>query len=193
MDLIYGTTNQNKLKEMRKYLKEFNILSLEEIGFNKEIIEDGNSFKENSLIKAKEIKKYCKENNIKGFILTDDAGLCCDGLNGAPGIYSARYGGDHPKQEIALNKLMDDLKGKNRLCSFHCALTFVTENDYIQVEGILEGKISEKIGKLGGFTFGPVFVPKGYDKPYNEIENLLTHRHIALNLLLDKLKELNII
>ena len=90
MEIIYGTSNQNKVIAMTKILKEnkidAKIHTLKEIGFNKEIIENGKTFEENSSIKAEEIKNYCIENNINDkIIITDDAGLCIEKLNGEPG------------------------------------------------------------------------------------------------------------
>src|SRR5699024_3494256 len=99
MEIIYGTTNKNKVESMKKILKENNIdvkiYTLEDIGFNEKIIENGKTFEENSMIKAKAIKRYCSENNVSDkIILTDDAGLCIEKLNGEPGVYSARYAGE---------------------------------------------------------------------------------------------------
>ena len=82
---------------------------------------------------------------------------------------------------------------ENREATFYCALTFVYNNEFIQVEGYKNGHIATKIGRLGGFTFGPVFVPEGYNKPYNELSNFETHRHNAIAKLIKKLKEHNII
>ncbi len=99
MKIIYGTTNKGKVEAMKKILKEdkienIEIETLKDIEFNEEIIEDGKTFEENSEIKARAIEKYCKKNNISyELILTDDAGLCIEKLNGEPGVYSARYAG----------------------------------------------------------------------------------------------------
>ena len=103
MQIIYGTSNKNKVASMRKILEENNanaqLYTLADIGFNQEIIEDGSTFEENSRIKADAIKKFCNENNIKDkIIITDDAGLCIDKLNGEPGVYSARYAGEGATQ-----------------------------------------------------------------------------------------------
>lgn len=196
MKVIYGTKNKNKILEMQKYLKKKNIevISLEDIGFKEDIIEDGDTFLANSLIKAKAIKKYCQDNNINYPILTDDAGLCVKALDNRPGVYTARYVGDHAPQIECINKLLGELQQvSNREAAFYCALTFVLANEFIQVEGCKEGTISNKIGKLGGFTFGPIFIPKGYDKPYNELEEFETHRALAIKKLINVLEEKNII
>lgn len=190
MKIIYGTSNKNKINEVKNYFKEIDILSLEDIGFNEEIIENGQTFLENSMIKAKTIKNFCNEKGINYPILTDDAGLCVNALDGRPGVYTARYAGDHAPQSVCLDKLMNELKDKtDRTASFHCALTFVYNDEYIQVEGIKTGSIAKTPGKLGGFTFGPVFVPLGYDRPYNELSDFETHRVNALKKLKEILKD----
>ena len=196
MKVIYGTTNENKLKEIKNYFKDYDmeVVSLKDIGFDKEIVEDGDTFLANSLIKAKAINEYCHANNINSAILTDDAGLCVHSLDDRPGVHTARYAGDHAPQLVALNKLLEELKNcDDRSATFYCALTFVWNDEYIQVLGHKDGTISKTIGKLGGFTFGPVFIPKGYDRPYNELDNFETHRHNAFNLLIDELKRRQII
>ena len=196
MKIIYGTTNLNKIKEMQALLKPYNfeLLSLKDINFSEEIEENGTTFLENSLIKAKAILNFCQDNNLKYPILTDDAGLCVKVLDNRPGVYTARYAGDHAKQEVVINKLLTELKDqKDRSATFFCALTFIYQDKIIQVEGYKEGKIATKIGKLGGFTFGPIFIPSGYQKPYNELTNFETHRHDAVNKLIKKLEELKII
>lgn len=196
MKIIYGTTNPNKIKEMQELLKPYNfeLLSLKDINFSEEIEENGTTFLENSLIKAKAILNFCQENNLKYPILTDDAGLCVKSLDNRPGVYTARYAGDHAKQEVVIDKLLTELKDQNdRSATFFCALTFIYQDKIIQVEGYKEGKIATKIGKLGGFTFGPIFIPNGYQKPYNELTNFETHRHDAVNKLIKKLEELKII
>ena len=196
MKIVYGTTNQNKIFEMQNYFKDYDmeLISLKDIGFCDDIIEDGETFLENSLIKAKAIKDYCDKNNLNYPILTDDAGLCVKSLNNRPGVHTARYAGDHAPQIDNINKMLSELKDKtDRSATFFCALTFVYKNEFIQVEGYKEGHIASSIGTLGGFTFGPLFIPLGYDKPYNDLVDFETHRHDAINRLIKLLKEKNII
>ena len=114
MKFIYGTGNSKKIEEVKRFFKtqkniELEILSLKDIGFNEEIIEDGETFEENSKIKAEAIKKYCNKNNINEIIITDDAGLCVDELNGRPGVLSARYAGDHAPQEVVFNNFLYEM------------------------------------------------------------------------------------
>lgn len=196
MKIIYGTTNKNKIEEMKQYFKDYNIelVSLNDIGFNDEIIENGNTFLENSMIKAKAIKEFCNKKNISYPILTDDAGLCVKALDNRPGVYTARYAGDHAPQIDNINKLLRELNDKkDRSATFYCALTFAYNNEFIQVEGYKNGVIADVYGTLGGFTFGPLFIPEGYDKPYNDLTNFETHRHNAVHRLIKILKENSII
>ena len=98
MKIIYGTSNKSKVEVMKNIIKEHNfnleIDTLKDIGFNEEIIENGITFEENSEIKANAVKDFCIKHNINNeIIITDDAGLCIDKLNGEPGVYSARYAG----------------------------------------------------------------------------------------------------
>ena len=195
--IIYGTTNINKIKEFQNYLNieklNIELVGLKDINFNDDIEENGKTFKENSMIKSKTIKKFCKFNNINYPIITDDAGLCCKSLNNRPGVYTARYAGDHSSQDICIKKLFSELEGKSRECSFHCGMTLSYNNRYYYCEGISNGTISEKIGKKGGFTFGPVFIPEGYNVCYNEIPNLETHRIKSIKLMIEILKDKGII
>ena len=205
MKIVYGTGNKEKLLQMEKIIKvndfDVELFSLKDINFNEEIIEDGETFEENSKIKATALRNYCNKNNFNEcIILTDDSGLCVDALNGAPGVYSARYAGDHAPQDVTLNKLMDNLKdfkgAEKRKASFTCVLTAsLPDGTYIVSKGETHGHIKEQIGKLGGLTYEPVFVPEGFDKPISEMsieefKKLRNHRVIAMTEIFKKLKEI---
>lgn len=191
MKIIYGTSNLGKIKQVEDFFKATNvdvdIISLKDIGFDKEIIEDGATFEENSMIKAKEIQKFCKEKGIKDItIVTDDTGLCVDCLNGEPGVHSARYAGDHAPQEVVIEKLLKNIEktgGKQRKAKFVCVLTAVLPNGEIkQVIGKTLGKIAEKPGTMGKLTYGPVFIPGGFDRVMNDLKDEelgTTHREKA--------------
>lgn len=198
MKIIYGTGNQGKLNEIKTLFEnhkiETEILSLKDIGFNEDIEENGETFEENSMIKAKAIKEFCNKNNINEIIITDDAGLCVDGLNGGPGVHSARYAGDHAPQEVTLNKLMNEMKDvpkEKRTAQFVCVLTALLPNgEVIVAKGITRGSIAEKIGTMGGLTFCPVFIPEGTNKVMNDMsdeEKEQTHREKAFKELIKKL------
>ena len=199
MKIIYGSSNKAKLQEVKDFFTNNNIdaelLSLKDINFNQEIEENGQTFEENSLIKAKAIKEFCDINNINETIITDDAGLCVDALNGAPGVYSARYAGDHASQEETLSKLLNEMKNipdEDRTAQFVCVLTAILKNGQVIVtRGETKGKIAKTPGPMGKLTYGPVFIPDKFGKVMNELgpnELKHTHREKALTELLKELK-----
>lgn len=207
MQIIYGTSNKNKVTSMRKILEENNVnaqlYTLADIGFNQEIIEDGSTFEENSRIKADAIKKFCNENNIKDkIIITDDAGLCIDKLNGEPGVYSARYAGEGATQiqilEKVLNKMQSYEAKEDRSCTFVCVLTAVlTDGEVIAARGECKGTVAKKPGKLGGLTYIPIFIPEGFDKPLSDLDEKTyeathNHRNLAVKELLKEFKKRNL-
>lgn len=200
MKLIYGTGNQGKIDQVRDYLKTTNlnleIQSIKDFGFNQDVEENGTTFEENSLIKAKAMKKFLDEKNIKGIIMTDDSGLCVNSLGGNPGVYSARYAGDHAPQEVVLNKLLNEMKltkSDDRRAKFVCVLTAILPNGKVLVaRGEDNGFILENPGKMGKLTYDPVFVPEGFNVPMTEIEDKdldKTHREKALLKLIEQFKE----
>lgn len=198
MKIIYGSGNKAKLQEVKDFFEnnkiDVELLSLKDIGFNKEIDENGKTFEENSLIKANAIKEFCNKNNINEIIITDDAGLCVDALDGRPGVYSARYAGDHASQEETLNKLLNEMKDvpeEKRTASFVCVLTTILkEGQVIVARGETKGKIAIKPGAMGKLTYGPVFIPDEFGKVMNELDSEQlkhTHREKALQELINKI------
>lgn len=207
MEIIYGTSNKNKVFSMMKILRENNVnaklYTLKDIGFNQEIIEDGETFEENSKIKANAIKKFCDENNINDkIILTDDAGLCIDKLNGEPGVYSARYAGENASQvqilEKVLRKMNQNQSKEERTCTFVCALTAILlDGETIVARGECKGTVAKTPGKLGGLTYVPIFIPEGFDKPLSDLdektyETTHNHRDLAVKKLLQEFGKRNI-
>ncbi len=199
MKIIYGSGNKGKIQQVKELFRnnkiDVELLSLKDINFNEEIDENGETFEENSLIKAKAIKDFCERKNINEIIITDDAGLCVDALDGRPGVYSARYAGDHASQEATIEKLlgeMQDVPEDKRTAKFVCVLTAILRNGEVVVaRGETKGKIANKPGPMGKLTYGPIFVSDEYGKVMNELttEQLKhTHREKALIELLDKLK-----
>lgn len=208
MEIIYGTSNKNKVISMTKILKENEIdatmYALKDIGFNQEIIEDGKTFEENSAIKANAIKKFCEENKINDkIIITDDAGLCVDKLNGEPGVYSARYAGENASQAQILEKLLTKMekfqKREDRTCTFVCVLTAILPNgEKIVARGECKGTVAKTPGKLGGLTYVPVFIPDGFDKPLSDLDEKTyeathNHRDLAVKQLVKEFKNRNIV
>ena len=183
MKIIYGTTNNGKINQLKGFLeatgvKDIDFLSLKDIGFTDEIVEDGKTFEENSMIKATAIKKFCDEKGIKEIIVTDDTGLCVECLNGEPGIYSGRYASKdmlHDASQVGnINKLLENMKktgSNNRNAKFVCVLTAVLQNgEFKQVRGECLGTIAEKPGEMGKLTYGPIFIPAGSNKVMNEMK-----------------------
>ena len=203
MKMIYGTSNANKVKDIKSIIKahgvDIEIISLKDIGFTAEIVEDGETFEENSEIKAIAVKLFCDNNNIDyDIITTDDAGLCVDCLNGEPGVYSARYAGENATQEDCLRKLLANIEktgDMQRKGQFVCVLTsFLKDGTKIVSRGECTGTIAKQIKKLGGLTYSPVFIPNGYDVPMSELsaeeyENAHNHRDKAFGKLLEQIKK----
>lgn len=203
MKIIYGTGNKEKVKQMEKIIKinnlEVELLDLKDINFNEDIVEDGTTFEENSKIKAEAIREFCNKNGYNDYIIiTDDAGLCVDCLNGAPGVFSARYAGDHAPQEVVLNKLLKNMEKftniEDRKAQFVCVLTAsMPDNSYIVSRGVTKGKVALSVRKYGGLTYEPVFIPDGFDKPLGEMDidefaKVKNHRDLAMLDIFSKLK-----
>lgn len=201
MKLIYGTANEGKINQVKDYLRttdlDVEIISIKDLGIDIDVEETGTTFEENSLIKAKAIREWCDEKGIEGIIVCDDSGLCVECLDGAPGVYSARYAGDHAPQEIVLEKLLKEMKetgSQNRRAKFVCVLTTIMpDNEVMVVRGENEGYILEEATVMGKLTFDPIFVPDGFDKPMVELDDKdlgCTHREKAFIKLVEKLKEM---
>lgn len=180
MKIVFATGNAHKLKEIQEIAKDTGIeFILPGDGFNP--IENGETFEENSLIKAKEAAR------VSGKIsLADDSGLCVDALNGAPGIHSARYA-ETPQERI--DKLLNAINGKTiRNAKFVCAMTLVDKNGNIlfQTRGECFGKIAEKQSGINGFGYDPIFLTKDTDykltmaEMSEEAKNQISHRGRAL-------------
>lgn len=205
MKILYGTGNKNKLEAMRKIIKNYGLdaelFTTKDIGFLQDIEETGTTFEENSEIKALAIKEYCNVNNIKDkIIITDDAGLCVDVLNGEPGVYTGRYAGKNPTPIENITKLLNNMKNytkmEDRTCKFVCVLTAILPTgEKIVARGECKGKIALEYKKIGGLTYEALFIPEGFDKPMIEMEekdyvSVHNHRYIATIKILQRLKEL---
>lgn len=197
MKLIFGTTNKRKTEDLQNIINELNlnieVLSMEDIGWDRgEINENGSTIEENSLIKAQTILSFCNDHNIEYPIMTDDAGLFVDALNGEPGIYTARYADDElalnsnlPKHQCVI-KLLRKLNGEeNRNAKYRCCVTTMMPNgDYHQEIGESAGTIAKDIiGEIKKPYFYSVFVLKGTSVAFNclKVEELSnTYRYNAL-------------
>lgn len=186
---ILASNNKHKIAEFKEMFKEDIILSLEEIGFNEEIIEDGTTFLENALIKAKAVNNYLKRKNIEGAILAEDSGLCVNSLNGEPGIFSARYAGGHGNDSLNRKKLIQNLKCKEDKSAYFICLIVKYNNDgsYSYVEGKTYGRIiSEERGDKS-FGYDCIFYSNELEKTFGEAtkdeKNKVSHRGRAIKAL----------
>lgn len=203
MKVIFGTTNERKVEDLKNQSKELGIeleiIGMNDIGWNLgEIEENGKTIEENSLIKAKAIYEFCQKNNISYPIITDDSGLYCEALNGEPGIYTARYADEERKQNPDLPKhqcvikLLNNLKDNRNAMYRSCVTCMFEDGSYFQEFGESKGKIAGKIiGEIKKPYFYSVFILDGTNKAFNELDvNELkeTYRFTAIKKVLTKLK-----
>lgn len=197
MDIIFGTTNNRKKEDLQSIIYKMDldirVLSMDDIGWDRgEIEENGKTIEENSLIKAQAILSFCRDHNLEYPVLTDDAGLFVDALNGEPGIRTARYAKDEIEQNPSLPKYQGVIKLlrklekiDNRKAEYRCCVTLMKPSgEYHQELGISKGTIAKEIiGELKRPFFYSVFVLEGTDVAFNalkeeEVNN--TYRHSAL-------------
>ena len=195
MRLIMATNNKGKVKELSALLSsDFEVLTLKEAGFEIEVEEDGKTFTENAVKKALETYKITKVPSIG-----DDSGLCVEALDGAPGIYSARWAGEGASQDELIGKLHKELSGKdNKKAKFVSVLALAfSEDDIVIAEGECQGEIIDEKRGEGGFGYDPVFYVPSLGKTFSELsledKNKISHRANALFALCDKLKERGIL
>lgn len=184
--IVLATNNKHKLEEFRQILKDYNILSLKEIEFNDEIIEDGKTFEENALIKAKTVSNYLKKQNKNYIIIADDSGLCVPSLNNEPGIYSARYAGINATDSDNRKKLLNKIKNKDKDAFFNCTIIiYYPNNDYKFAKGKTYGKIIDKEEGKNGFGYDPIFYSNELNKTFGiaseEEKNKVSHRAKAIS------------
>ena len=191
MKIIAATKNKNKLREFSEILKGFEIISQEEAGIDIDVEETGSTFEENSYLKAKAIFEAAGIPAI-----ADDSGLCVDALDGAPGIYSARYGGeglDDKGRTALLLKNMENVPDDKRSARFVCVITLVGNDGVITARGECEGKIDYSPKGENGFGYDPVFFVEQYKKTTAEIspeeKNAISHRGKALEIFAEKLNK----
>lgn len=178
MKIILASSNEHKVKEINAIVSGLGIeFILPPPGFDP--IEDGETFEENSLIKARAAWELGKT-----WTLADDSGLCIDALNGAPGIHSARYA-ETPQARI--NRVLNEMSGiENRLARFKCCMTLINLDGKIEFSytGVCEGSIIEEQRGVNGFGYDPIFLLEGLDKTMAELseeeKNKVSHRAKAL-------------
>lgn len=188
--IVFATGNENKMKEIRMILADcgYEIMSMKEAGIEVDIVEDGKTFEENAVIKAKAISRLVDDSTV---VLADDSGLEVDYLNKEPGIYSARYeGADTPysiKNRIIIDRLKDAPEDK-RTARFVCAIAASFPDGKIETRrGVIEGEIANVPAGENGFGYDPIFYVPEFGKTTAELspeeKNKVSHRGNALRLI----------
>jgi len=187
LKLVLATSNKGKVREIKAMCEDFEVIPYTELIDEFEIIEDADTFKDNALLKAHAVFDALDDENV--IVLADDSGISVEVLDGAPGIYSARYGGDNATDKDNLHTLMRNIKAKGVDSSpafYTAAMAIVTKTSERTVHGWMYGTaLTEEQGE-GGFGYDPMFVPLGYDKTLGELDDAtkrkLSHRSKALSL-----------
>ncbi|MDA3953775.1 MAG: non-canonical purine NTP diphosphatase [Bacteroidales bacterium] len=186
MELVFATNNKHKLEEIQNSLgSKVKLLSLKDISFFEEIPEDFETLKENAQQKARYIFDRYKIN-----CFADDTGLEIESLNGAPGVYSARYAGLSCSFEDNIRKVLKELDGvKNRVAQFKTVIALILDGKEYFFEGSVDGEILTTNKGVGGFGYDPIFKPNGFDKSFAEMgldeKNKISHRGLASKKLVD--------
>lgn len=192
--IIFATGNENKMKEIRQILGDMDveILSMKQAGISADIVEDGTTFEENAVIKAKAIAEMTQE-----IVLADDSGLEIDYINKEPGIYSARYMGEDTSYHIKNQNLIDrlkDAKEEERTARFVCAIAAAFPNgEVLTTIGTVEGTIAYEEKGENGFGYDPIFYVPEFGcttaELSEEAKNEISHRGNALRAMKEKLKD----
>lgn len=190
MKLVFATNNKHKLQEVRDIVGDrVEVLSLADIDCHDDIPETADTLQGNALIKARHIyEKYGLD------CFADDTGLEVEAIDGAPGVYSARYAGEECDSEANMRKLLENLTGKtNRNAQFRTVIALIINGEEMLFNGIVKGSIATEKKGDSGFGYDPVFVPEGYSESFaqmsGEMKNSMSHRFRATRQLADFLKE----
>ena len=185
MRIVFATGNQNKMREIHEIMDDLGleIVSMKEAGIEADIVEDGQSFEENAVIKASAIASQCQD-----IVLADDSGLEVDALNKEPGIYSARYMGENTSYEIKNQNIIDrlaDARGEERSARFVCNIAAVLpDGRVLHTEAAMEGLIAMEPAGCGGFGYDPILYLPEFGMTSAEItmeqKNAISHRGKAL-------------
>ena len=185
MQLVFATNNLNKLKEVQSLMPQnINLLSLKDIGCSEDIPETQETIEGNAIQKAEYIKSKF------GFdCFADDTGLEVTALEGAPGVFSARYAGEHCSPDDNMNKLLKELENTfNRKAQFKTVIALHLNNKLELFTGICEGEITKTKQGNSGFGYDPIFKPSGYNQTFAEMDlslkNRISHRGKAVNQLI---------
>lgn len=196
MRIIFATGNKGKMREIKEILAGigYEIVSMKDAGISTDIIEDGKTFEDNALIKARAVAKLAVAQDI---VMADDSGLCIDFLNGEPGVYSARFMGEDTPYDIKNSELLRRLDGvpkEKRTARFVCAIAAVfPDGKQIVTRGTIEGYIGDKPAGENGFGYDPIFYVDEYGcstaEMSEEQKNEISHRGKALRAMRERLNE----
>ena len=186
MKLVFATHNPGKLQEVREMLApKYDVMGLNDLNDHEDIVEDAPTLEGNAIIKAQTV---WQRHGLPCF--SDDTGLEIDALNGAPGVYSARYAGPHKNPQDNMDKVLQELAGtENRKAQFRTAVALHWKGEYKIFEGMIRGTIAtERMGEKG-FGYDPIFIPEGYQTSFAQmhpsIKNSISHRGRAISALVD--------
>lgn len=187
MKLVLATSNKGKLAEIKELCSEYEVVPYSELIEEFEIVEDAATFKENALIKARAVYEALADEAV--VVLADDSGISVAVLDGAPGVYSARYAGEGATDKDNLQKVIDDIKVKGVESSdayYTAAIAIVTKDIERTVHGWMHGEVITQTRGSGGFGYDPMFIPQGFTQTLgeldSEIKKELSHRSQALRL-----------
>jgi XTP/dITP diphosphohydrolase len=197
MKIILASGNKKKIEEIQILMPSFEIIPFSKILGDMDIVEDGDSFKANAIIKVKAINEKLKEINFSDeyIVISDDSGITVPALNNEPNIYSARYAGEDASDKENNSKLIENLKAKKieKTKAFYTACIAICYKDSIYTtHGWMHGSVIDKEMGNGGFGYDPLFIPNGYDKTLGElpveVKKGLSHRSKGLNLAVKVIK-----
>ena len=191
--IVLASSNKGKIKEIKKYFGQ-DVVAFSDLIEPFEIIEDGDSFKANAIIKAKAIQEKLPNH----IIIADDSGISVPALGNIPGIYSARFAGENATDKENLNKLITELKNNNIKSTkafYTSAIALATPYGIYTTHGFMYGNVIDEARGDKGFGYDPMFIPSGYDKTLGELDDdikkSISHRTKALNLAKHILEVLN--
>lgn len=184
-EIVLASGNAGKLAEFRAMLKDYRVISPKDLNIDLDVEENGNTFYDNALLKARALFELCGKP-----AMADDSGLCVDALDGAPGVFSARYSGGSDSDNI--DKLLHELRGiDDRSAHFECCIVYYDGKDIISATGKAYGRITDKRAGSCGFGYDPVFFSDDLHKTFGEAseeeKNKVSHRARALQAFLDNL------
>ncbi|MBR3143495.1 MAG: XTP/dITP diphosphatase [Clostridiales bacterium] len=192
--MILASSNKDKAREIAEILNgtPFVVTTMKEEGFDPDIVEDGKTFEENALIKARAVHALAQ----KAYVMADDSGLCIDALDGAPGIYSARFCGEdstYPEKFAKIFEMLKDVPEEQRTAKFVCSIAVVRpDGSEFTVRGEVCGVLHEKPAGDGGFGYDPIFYVPEFGmttaQMTKEQKNSISHRGNALRAMAEMLK-----